>query len=183
MSTHFEPHRFGVGDAQLDEQVGVPVVVEQSPSGAVQAVVQLPQVCGRVRSVSQPSSGFDEQWPNPLTQAAGCSTQAPATHWTAGETAVVFTFGKAAQLCPQAPQFLTSVMRFTHCVEHRFGVDPLQLGRQLAGCVCSEQMGVDPLHVSEQLPQWADVLSEASQPSSGWVEQWANPEVQADGGT
>ncbi len=167
MSTHFDPHRFGVGDVQLDEQVGVPVVVEQSPSGALQAFVQLPQVCGRVRSVSQPSSGFDEQWPNPLTQAAGCSTHAPATHWTAGETAVPFTFGKAVQLWPQEPQFLMSVIKFTHCVEQRFGVEPLQLGRQLAGCVCSEQMGVDPLQVREQLPQWADVLSEASQPSSG----------------
>ena len=80
MSTHFDPHRFGVGDAQLDEQVGVPPVVEHNPSGAAQAFVQLPQVCGRVRSVSQPSSGFDEQWPNPLTQAAGCSTHAPETH-------------------------------------------------------------------------------------------------------
>lgn len=80
VSTHLAPHRFGVGDVQLDEQAGVPLVVEQRPSGAVQDVVQLPQVCGRVRSVSQPSSGIEEQWPYPLTQAAGCSTQAPATH-------------------------------------------------------------------------------------------------------
>jgi hypothetical protein len=57
-------------------------------------------------------------------------------------------------------------MRFTHWVVHRFGVAPPQLGKQLAGCVWSEQMGVAPLQVSEQLPQWADVLSEASQPSS-----------------
>lgn len=78
-----------------------------------------------------------------------------------------FTFGRPAQLCPQAPQFFTSVIRFTHWVVHRLGVDPPQLGRQLAGCVCSEQMGVEPLQVSEQLPQWADVLREASQPSSG----------------
>ncbi|HVV17704.1 MAG TPA: hypothetical protein VHH90_10900 [Polyangia bacterium] len=63
VSTHFEPQRFGVGDVQLDEQVGVPPVVEHNPSGATQAFVQLPQVCWRVRSVSQPSSGLDEQWP------------------------------------------------------------------------------------------------------------------------
>lgn len=78
-----------------------------------------------------------------------------------------FTFGSEAQLCPHAPQFLTSVIRFTHWLVHRVGVAPVQFGKQLAGCVCSEQLGVEPLQVSEQLPQWADVLSEASQPSLG----------------
>src|SRR5206468_9737108 len=61
VSTHFDPQRFGVGDVQLDEQVGVPVVVEQSPSGDVQLFEQLPHVWGRVRSASQPSSGTAEQ--------------------------------------------------------------------------------------------------------------------------
>ena len=87
------------------------------------------------------------------------------------------------QLCPHVPQFLMSVMRFTHCVPQSMGVDPLQLGRQLAGCVWTEQMGVEPLQVREQLPQWAAVLSEASHPSSAWLEQWANPDAHADGGT
>ncbi|HVY37319.1 MAG TPA: hypothetical protein VHM31_05270 [Polyangia bacterium] len=63
VSTHFDPQRFGVGDTQLDAQVGAPVVVEHRPSGAVQLFVQLPHVAGRVKSVSQPSSGFDEQCP------------------------------------------------------------------------------------------------------------------------
>ena len=80
VSTHFDPQRFGVGEVQLDEQVGVPLAVEQRPSGAVQAFVHEPQVCGRVRSVSQPSSGVEEQCPNPLTQPAGWITQAPETH-------------------------------------------------------------------------------------------------------
>ena len=37
-------HRSDAGDTQLDEQVGTPVVVEQSPVGATQALVQLPHV-------------------------------------------------------------------------------------------------------------------------------------------
>jgi hypothetical protein len=96
--------------------------------------------------------------------------------------AVVFTFGRDAQLFVQAPQFFTSVMRFTHCVPHRIGVEPLQLGKQTGG-VCSEQIGVEPLQLNEQLPQWADVLSTVSQPSSARLEQCAHPERQADGGT
>jgi hypothetical protein len=71
VSTHFDVQRSGVGDAQLDEQVGVPLVVEHSPRGAAQVFVQLPQVWGRVKSVSHPSSGLAEQCPNPVTQAAG----------------------------------------------------------------------------------------------------------------
>jgi hypothetical protein len=80
VSTHVDVQRSGVGDAQLEEQVGVPLVVEHRPRGAAQAFMQLPQVCGVVKSVSQPSAGFEEQWPCPLTQAAGWITQTPDTH-------------------------------------------------------------------------------------------------------
>jgi hypothetical protein len=61
----------GVGAVQLDEHVGIPVIEEQSPKGGVQTLVQLPQVAGRVRSVSHPSVGFAVQCPKPLAQAEG----------------------------------------------------------------------------------------------------------------
>jgi hypothetical protein len=96
--------------------------------------------------------------------------------------AVVFTFGREAQLYVQAPQFFTSVMRFTHWLPHSVGVEPLQPGKQSGG-VCSKQIGVEPLQLNEQLPQWADVLSAVSQPSSARLEQCAHPERQADSGT
>jgi hypothetical protein len=110
-------------------------------------------------------------------------TQAPETHWTAGEVAVGLTCGRDVQLWPQAPQLFTSVVRFTHWLPQTIGVEPPQLGRQLAGCVCSEQIGVDPPQVRAQLPQCADVARDDSHPSSGRLEQCAYPEVHAEGGT
>ena len=168
---------------QLDEHIGDPPVVEHRPVGAVQAFVQLPQVCGRVRSVSQPLSGVDVQCPNPLAQPAGWMTHAPATHCTAGAVAPGFTLGRAVQACPQVPQFFGSVRRFTHWVPHTSGDDPLQLGMQLAGWVWVEQSGVVPLQIKEQLPQCAGLVRTASHPSFGCVEQWAYPDAQAAGGT
>ena len=44
MSTHFDPHRSGLGATQLDEHIGDPLVVEHSAVGAVHTFVQLPQV-------------------------------------------------------------------------------------------------------------------------------------------
>lgn len=41
-------------------------------------------------------------------------TQAPDTHWTAGEVAFGLTCGRDAQLWPQAPQLFASFVRFTH---------------------------------------------------------------------
>jgi hypothetical protein len=89
----------------------------------------------------------------------------------------------APQSCPQAPQFAASVILFTHFVPQTSGVEPPQLGRQVAGVLCSEHSGVAPLHTSEQLPQVAGVLRSASQPSSGFAEQCACPDAQALGGT
>jgi hypothetical protein len=80
VSVQLDPHGSGFGAVQLDEHVGTPVVEEQRPSGAAHALVQLPHVAGSVTLVSQPSLGLDEQWPNPLTQAAGCKAHAPAMH-------------------------------------------------------------------------------------------------------
>ena len=59
--THLLPHRSGDGDTQLDEQVGVPDAVEQSPVGLVHVVVHDPQVAGSLSDVSQPSSARVEQ--------------------------------------------------------------------------------------------------------------------------
>jgi hypothetical protein len=56
---------------QLDEHLATPPIVEHSPSGGEQVIVQLPQVAGRVKSVSQPSLGSIVQCPKPLTHADG----------------------------------------------------------------------------------------------------------------
>lgn len=37
-STHLDPHKSGDGDVQLEEQVGAPVVVEQSAVGEAQTL-------------------------------------------------------------------------------------------------------------------------------------------------
>jgi hypothetical protein len=41
--THLEVHRSGFGETQLDEQTA-PLLVEHKPVGAVQELLQLPQV-------------------------------------------------------------------------------------------------------------------------------------------
>ena len=55
--------RSGVGLTQLDEQTGKPVVGDgaQFAVGATHLVVQLPQVAGRLRLVSQPRLPLPEQ--------------------------------------------------------------------------------------------------------------------------
>jgi hypothetical protein len=103
--TQLEPQTSGVGAMQLDEHIGCPPVAEHSPSGAVHRLLQLPQVAGRVRSVSHPSLGLVEQWPNPLTQPEGWMLQAPLTHWTAGGIDPAFTLVSLLQSKLQAPQF------------------------------------------------------------------------------
>jgi hypothetical protein len=60
-----------LGAAQLEEHIGETPAVEQRPVGDMHVFVQLPQVWVRVRSVSQPSSGFAVQCPNPLEHPVG----------------------------------------------------------------------------------------------------------------
>lgn len=103
--THLEPHRSGFGATQLEAHV-TPPEVEQSAVGALQTLLQLPQLIGCVRSVSQPLFGLVEQCPVPLTHAEGWSTHAPAVHCTAGGTEPCFTLGNELQSWPQLPQFL-----------------------------------------------------------------------------
>ena len=69
--THLLPQRSGDGDTQLDEQVGVPDAVEQSPVGLAHVVVHVPQVADSLSDVSQPSSARVEQCPYPAVHAAG----------------------------------------------------------------------------------------------------------------
>src|SRR5262249_55416576 len=80
LSTQLDPHKSGVGAAQLEEHLPTPPFVEQKPSGGVHDRVQLPQVAGRVKSVSHPSLGLVVQCPNPERHAEGCRTHAPPTH-------------------------------------------------------------------------------------------------------
>ena len=70
-STHLLSHRSGEGLVQLEEQVGVPPVVEHSARGATQRLVQAPQLAGKDRSTSQPSSPCAEQWAKPDAHALG----------------------------------------------------------------------------------------------------------------
>jgi hypothetical protein len=70
-STHWLSHRSGAGLVQLEEQVGAPTVVEHSAFGATQRLPQAPQLAGKVRSTSQPSSPCVEQWAKPDAHALG----------------------------------------------------------------------------------------------------------------
>lgn len=172
-----------MGEVQLDEHVGTPVDDEQRPSGAAHRLVQLPHVAGSVKFVSQPSLGFVVQCPNPLTQADGCTTQAPETHWTAVEPA--FTLGSSVQSNaePHPPQFWGSRCVSTHLEPQRFDVGATQLGTQVNGVVEVEHTEAVAGHALVQLPQVRASVRFASQPSSGCDEQWAKPETQALAGT
>lgn len=104
--TQLAPHRLGVGETQLEEQTGAPVIVEHRPRGATQRLVQLPQVLVLVKLVSHPSLPAALQCPNPLTHAEGCTTHPPPTHCTAGGAEPDFTLRRVLQSKPHAPQFL-----------------------------------------------------------------------------
>jgi len=80
VSTHCDPQRSGAGAAQLEEQAGAPVVVEQSAVGATHCLPHCPQVAGRVRSVSQPSSARVEQWAKLAAHALGGTKHKPTRH-------------------------------------------------------------------------------------------------------
>lgn len=77
-STHLVPHRLGAGATQLDAQFGVLDVVEHSAVGALQTLPHCPQLCGWVRSVSQPSSGRDEQCAYPPRHDVAGTEHTPA---------------------------------------------------------------------------------------------------------
>jgi hypothetical protein len=49
----------------------LPVLSLTQATPAAQRLKQLPQVSGRVRSVSQPSLGLEVQCTNPITQSEG----------------------------------------------------------------------------------------------------------------
>ena len=179
-STHLVVQRSGAGETQLDEHVGAPVVVEQSAVGATQLLVQLPQVAGVLRFVSQPRSGLPPQWANPETHDVGGMEQTPERHWT---VAPDLTLGSAPQLWPQDPQFAPSELKSTQRDPHRLGDGATQLDEQAGAPVVVEQRPVGATQAVPHLPQLVMVERLVSQPSSGSVEQWANPVVQALGGT
>ena len=61
VSAQLEPHKSGVGATQLDAQPSRFDSVEQTPSGARQRLLQVPQLVVLVRLVSQPSLGLAVQ--------------------------------------------------------------------------------------------------------------------------
>jgi hypothetical protein len=179
-STHFVPQRSAAGLTQLDEHTGAPVVVEHSAVGAWHLLVQLPHVVGLDRLVSQPRSGLPAQCANPDTHDVGGIEQTPARHMTG---APGFTLGRAAQLWPQDPQLSGSDLKSTHLVPQRSGDGLTQLDEHIGAPVVVEHRAVGATHALPHLPQFVAVARSVSQPSSGFVEQCANPERQALGGT
>jgi hypothetical protein len=93
-----------------------------------------------------------------------------------------FTFASVVQSWLQAPQFVGSDARLTHLVVQRSGVGVVQLDEQV-GVPVAEQSPVGLVHVLPHWPQFDDVVSDVSQPSSARVEQWPKPLAHAAGGT
>jgi hypothetical protein len=83
----------------------------------------------------------------------------------------------------QAPQFIGSEVKSTHLLPHRLGAGATQLDEQAYDTPELEQSAVGAEHTLPQLPQFDGELNLVSQPSSGRLEQWAYPGVQADAGT
>jgi hypothetical protein len=89
----------------------------------------------------------------------------------------------ALQSKPHAPQFFGSRCVSTHFEPQRFGAGVAQLGTQVNGEVDVEQTDAVAGHALVQLPHVRASVRLASQPSSGWAEQWANPDTHALAGT
>lgn len=70
-STHFDPHKSGNGETQLEAHAEAPVVDEQSAVGAAHFLPHCPQLSDEVVSASQPSSARLEQWAKPDAHAPG----------------------------------------------------------------------------------------------------------------
>ena len=143
-------------------------------------MVQLPQVFGLVKLDSHPRSGLPEQCAKPERQEVGGIEQTPEIHCV---VAPDLTLGSAPQLWPQEPQFAGSDWKSTQRLPHRLGEGATQLEEQAGAPVVVEQSPVGETHAVPHLPQFVVVVRLASQPSSGLVEQCANPVTQALGGT
>jgi hypothetical protein len=178
-STHFVVHRSGDGDTQLDEQVGTPVVVEQSPVGETHTLVQLPHVAGRLRLVSQPALPDPVQCANPDAHDVDGIEHTPFTQLT---VAPGLTLGNAPQLNPQLPQLSGSLLRSTHLVLHRSGAGDTQLDEQIGAPLVVEQRPVGDTHLVVQLPHVLGLAKLDSQPRSGLPAQCANPDRHDVGG-
>ncbi len=177
--THFVVHRLGAGDTQLDEQVGTPVVVEHSAVGATHVFVQLPQVAGTLRLVSQPALPEPAQCANPAAHDVVGIEHTPRTHCTVEPG---LTLGNAPQLNPQLPQLSGSLCRSTHFVLHRSGAGDTQLDEHIGAPLVVEQSAVGAVHLVVQPPQVSGLAKLASQPRSGLPAQCANPDRHDVGG-
>jgi hypothetical protein len=80
--------------------------------------------------------------------------------------------GNVVQSWPQVPQFLASLMRFTHDDTHRSGAGATQLLVHFAPELLGVQTAVAPMHLVPQVPQLLASVRLASQPSSARDEQW-----------
>jgi hypothetical protein len=181
VSTHRESHRFGVGAPQLGTQTNGEDDAWQRGAVAGQALVQLPQVRASVRFASQPSFGRSEQCAYPKMQALGGTTHVPERHWTS--VAPDLTLGRVVQSRPQAPQWCGSDFKSTHCDPHASGDEAGHTDEQSGAPPIVEQKLVGGAHFLSHRPQWSGSVTSVSQPSSGLLEQWANPDLQADAGT
>lgn len=82
-STQLAAHLSAVGAAQVDTHDCLFPVLAHSGASALHALVQLPQVSGRLMLVSQPSVGSELQWANPSAHPVGGIQQTPVRHSTA----------------------------------------------------------------------------------------------------
>ena len=154
---------------QLDEHEGDAAAVEQRAVGAAHFLLHCPQLSGRVRSVSQPSSARLEQCANPDAQAPAGTEHTPA--WQVMPVAPALTLGRAEQSWPQVPQFLASLLRLTHSEPQASGAELPQLEPQREAPAVTVHNGFAPEQAVVQPPQVRASARFASQPSSGRGEQ------------
>ncbi|HEY2839885.1 MAG TPA: hypothetical protein VGJ26_12090 [Pirellulales bacterium] len=82
-STQLAAHLSAVGAAQVDTHDCVFPVLAHSGASALHALLQPPQLSGRLMLVSQPSSGSVLQWAKPSAHPVAGIQQTPARHSTA----------------------------------------------------------------------------------------------------
>jgi hypothetical protein len=87
------------------------------------------------------------------------------------------------QALPQVPQFETSVCKSTQRAPHTSGVLVPHAETHVCAPPPFAQKGAEVAQTFVQPPQLSGRLMLVSQPSSGWLVQWAKPSPQADGGT
>jgi hypothetical protein len=144
-----------------------PVAQLAVPLVTLHVTAQPPQLLFVLVCVSQPSTSLevDEQLAKPAPHADCGTTQPPAL---LQETALVFvTCASAVQSWPQEPQFVGSVVLFTHFEPQRSGFGAMQLEAQAGEAPAVEHRPVGAMHTFVHDPQCAGCVRFVSHPSLG----------------